>query len=66
MENGALSEIVRPIDGAVNMRLVNGLLNVSSCKFNSPAYVSFPHFYMADELLLDQFHPDSGEVRSSA
>jgi len=61
-ENGySVSETQRPLDGALNMGLVNGLLNVSSCKFNAPAYVSFPHFYMADPMLLDMFHPDSGE-----
>ena len=43
----------------VEQHLPNGLLNVSSCKFNSPSYVSFPHFYLADPALLDQFHPDS-------
>ena len=43
----------------VNMHLPNGLLNVSACKYDSPAYVSFPHFYLADPALLDQFHPDS-------
>ena len=41
------------------MNLPNGLLNVSACKYNSPAYVSLPHFYLADAALLDQFHPDS-------
>ena len=43
----------------VNMHLPNGLLNVSACKYDSPAYVSFPHFYLADPALLDQFHPES-------
>jgi hypothetical protein len=56
----APSETVRPLNGTLNIDLVNGLLNVSSCKFNAPAYVSFPHFYNADEMLLSQFHPDSG------
>ena len=28
--------------------LPNGIHNVSSCKFDAPAYVSYPHFYMAD------------------
>merc|ERR1711892_1121120 len=36
-----------PLEDAVNMVLPTGLLNVSSCKFDPPAYVSFPHFYMA-------------------
>jgi len=43
----------------VRMPLINGLLNVSACKFDSPSYVSYPHFYMADPLLIDQFHSDS-------
>ena len=48
-----------PIGEVPNMYLPNGLLNVSSCKYNAAAYVSFPHFYMADPELLDQFHPES-------
>ena len=35
--------------------LINGLLNVSTCKFDSPAYVSYPHFYLGDPVLVDQF-----------
>ncbi|XP_020297188.1 scavenger receptor class B member 1-like [Pseudomyrmex gracilis] len=31
-----------------------GLLNISSCIFNSPLLSSFPHFYNADESLLEQ------------
>ncbi|XP_014213282.1 protein croquemort-like isoform X2 [Copidosoma floridanum] len=27
----------------------SGVLNVSSCKFGAPAFVSLPHFYLADE-----------------
>jgi CD36 family. len=27
----------------------SGTLNVSTCKFGAPAFVSFPHFYLADE-----------------
>ena len=53
---------VHPLEGAVNMYLPNGLLNVTTCtysKYASPTYVSHPHFYLADPLLLDQFHPDS-------
>jgi len=49
----------RPFEGELNLPLPNGLLNVSSCKYNAPSYVSFPHFYLADPVLLDQFHPDS-------
>merc|ERR1712080_19308 len=49
----------RPYQGEVNLPLPNGLLNVSSCKYNAPSYVSLPHFYKADPTLLDQFHPDS-------
>jgi len=51
--------VFHPIGPQLNMHLPNGLLNVSTCKYNSPAYVSFPHFYLADPALLDQFHPDS-------
>ncbi len=28
--------------------LPNGMLDVSTCKFEAPAYVSFPHFYKTD------------------
>jgi len=48
-----------PLEGKVNMNLPTGLLNVSACKYNSPAYVSLPHFYLADPALIHQFHPDS-------
>jgi len=54
--------VIHPLEGAVNMYLPNGLLNVTTCtysKYASPTYVSHPHFYLADPLLLDQFHPDS-------
>lgn len=27
----------------------SGTLNVSSCKYGAPAFVSLPHFYLADE-----------------
>ena len=49
--------------GAVNIGLYNGLLNVTACKFNAPAYVSFPHFYLADPAIMDAFHPDSGAFK---
>lgn len=26
----------------------SGVLNISSCKFGAPAFVSMPHFYLAD------------------
>lgn len=29
--------------------LLPGVFNASSCKFGSPAFVSFPHFYLANE-----------------
>ena len=48
-----------PLGEVPNLHLPNGLLNISSCKFDFPAYMSLPHFYMADPILLDQFHPDS-------
>uniref|UniRef100_A0A8C7NFE2 Scavenger receptor class B member 1 n=1 Tax=Oncorhynchus mykiss TaxID=8022 RepID=A0A8C7NFE2_ONCMY len=31
----------------------SGLLNVSSCRSNSPVFISHPHFYNADPVLLD-------------
>ena len=40
-----------------DLYLPNGLMNVSTCKFDAPAYVSFPHFYLADPALLEQFPP---------
>lgn len=30
-----------------------GVLNVSDCKFGAPAFVSYPHFYLADRVFLD-------------
>ena len=32
--------------------LPSGVFNASACKFNSPTFVSFPHFYLADESYL--------------
>nr|CAD7606429.1 unnamed protein product [Timema genevievae] len=31
-----------------------GVLNVSSCRFGSPAFVSYPHFYLGDQYYLQQ------------
>ncbi|KAJ3604937.1 hypothetical protein NHX12_026988, partial [Muraenolepis orangiensis] len=31
----------------------SGILNVSSCRHNSPVFISHPHFYNADPVLLD-------------
>lgn len=31
-----------------------GLLNISSCRYGAPVFVSLPHFYKADPMLLDQ------------
>ena len=36
-----------------------GLLNVTACKFQAPAYVSYPHFMDVDPMILDQFHENS-------
>ena len=38
-----------------------GLLNVTACKFDSPSFVSYPHFYLADPKLSEAFeaHPDT-------
>ncbi|KAJ8898075.1 hypothetical protein PR048_003435 [Dryococelus australis] len=43
-----------------------GVLNVSSCRFGSPAFVSYPHFYLADPYYLDQvdgLHPQADKHR---
>lgn len=32
----------------------SGVLNVSSCRFGSPVFLSFPHYYGADQYYLDQ------------
>ncbi|CAN9504477.1 unnamed protein product [Ophioblennius macclurei] len=34
----------------------SGLLNVSSCRHNSPVFISHPHFFNADPVLLDYVH----------
>lgn len=34
--------------------LPSGVLNVSDCKFGAPAFVSYPHFYLADPVYLDK------------
>ncbi|XP_028274400.1 scavenger receptor class B member 1 isoform X2 [Parambassis ranga] len=42
----------------------SGLLNVSSCRYNSPTFISQPHFYNADPVLLDYvqgLHPTEEE-----
>ncbi|GLV39928.1 croquemort [Carabus blaptoides fortunei] len=32
----------------------SGMRNVSSCKFGSPAFLTFPHFYLADKSVADR------------
>lgn len=42
----------------------SGLLNVSSCRHDSPCFISHPHFYNADPVLLDYvqgLHPNEDE-----
>ncbi|XP_026210998.1 scavenger receptor class B member 1 isoform X5 [Anabas testudineus] len=42
----------------------SGLLNVSSCRHNSPVFISQPHFFNADPVLLDYvlgLHPSEEE-----
>ncbi|XP_047426294.1 scavenger receptor class B member 1 isoform X1 [Mugil cephalus] len=42
----------------------SGLLNVSTCRHNSPVFISHPHFYNADPVLLDYvmgLHPSESE-----
>lgn len=41
-----------------------GLFNASACKYGSPTFVSYPHFYLADESYrsaLDGMHPNRTE-----
>ncbi|XP_073333815.1 scavenger receptor class B member 1 isoform X3 [Pagrus major] len=42
----------------------SGLLNVSTCRQNSPCFISHPHFYNADPVLLDYvqgLHPNEDD-----
>lgn len=44
--------------------LLPGVFNASSCKFGSPAFVSFPHFYLAHEAYrngIEGMHPSKEE-----
>nr|CAD7264916.1 unnamed protein product [Timema shepardi] len=44
----------------------SGVLNVSSCRFGAPAFISYPHFYQADQVYLDQvegMEPDEEKHR---
>ncbi|KYN06540.1 PREDICTED: protein croquemort-like [Cyphomyrmex costatus] len=39
----------------------SGLMNVTACRFGAPAFISLPHFYKGDSMLLDQvggLHPN--------
>ena len=35
------------------------MLNISACKYGTPTYASYPHFYKGDPFYLDQFEPGS-------
>lgn len=39
--------------GEVCPDLMPGVMNVSDCRFGAPAFVSYPHFYLADESYLN-------------
>lgn len=43
------------------IKLYTGLMNVSACKWDTPAYVSYPHFLHGEQALLDQFEVGSVE-----
>ena len=45
--------------------LPTGLLNVTSCKFQAPAYVSYPHFMDVDETILDQFNSSGSQIKAN-
>jgi hypothetical protein len=45
-----------------------GLLNMSSCRYGAPVFVSLPHFYKADPSMLDQvegLNPNGGDYNFS-
>ena len=41
------------------VQFYSGLMNVSTCKYDSPAYVSYPHFLHGSPQLVDQFQTGS-------
>jgi len=52
-----------------NNNIPSGVQNVTQCKMESPAFVSRPHFHLADPFYRDQFqygvHPKQGDHDSS-
>ncbi|ALC38826.1 santa-maria [Drosophila busckii] len=32
----------------------SGIMNISACRFDSPVFMSYPHFYQADQFYVDQ------------
>lgn len=32
----------------------SGVMNISACRYGSPVFMSFPHFYAGDQFYLDQ------------
>ncbi|XP_054706492.1 scavenger receptor class B member 1-like [Uloborus diversus] len=43
-----------------NLNLPSGVLDISSCQYDAPVYLSFPHFYLADSSYTDNvagLHP---------
>lgn len=32
----------------------SGVINVTACRFGSPVFMSYPHFYQADQIYLEQ------------
>jgi len=53
-ENGCYNPSPAP-----DHNLPNGFHNVTACKFQAPAYISYPHFMDVDPMIIDQFHEDS-------
>lgn len=44
--------------------LASGVFNASACKWSSPAFISFPHFYQGDEIYrkdIDGMNPDKSK-----
>ncbi|KAF7270551.1 hypothetical protein GWI33_016506 [Rhynchophorus ferrugineus] len=58
------SGYVHGIEGNCYEDLPTGVRNVSKCKFGAPAFISFPHFFLADPIYLNKvegMRPDASK-----
>jgi len=46
--------------------LPSGVQNATHCKADSPAFLSFPHFHLADDFFRDQFDPEYNPINPVA